>query len=59
MDDTQEKVITDFSKEEQLAILKNICYQIYIARNITMSPDVIIEELEEIDRLFRDNENYN
>jgi hypothetical protein len=30
----------------------------YIARNITMSQDSMIDNLEKIDRLFRD-ENYN
>jgi hypothetical protein len=53
------KTLQDFPRDEQLAILKDICNKIYIARNISMSPDTIIENLEEIDRLFRDNENYN
>jgi len=42
----------------QLMILKDICNRMYIARNITMSQDSIVDNLEKIDRLFRD-ENYN
>ena len=53
------KTLHDFSKDEQLTILKDICNKIYIARNISMSYETIIENLEEIDKLFRDNENFN
>jgi hypothetical protein len=53
------KTLHDFPQEEQLAILKDICNKIYIARNISLSHNTIIENLEEIDRLFRDNDNFN
>jgi hypothetical protein len=53
------KTLQDFPSDEQLAILKDICNKIYIARNISLSHVTIIENLEEIDRLFRDNENFN
>jgi hypothetical protein len=53
------KTLQDFPSDEQLAILKDICNKIYIARNISLSNVTIIENLEEIDRLFRDNEKYN
>jgi hypothetical protein len=53
------KTLQDFPSDEQLAILKDICNKIYIARNISMSPEMIIENLEEIDRLFRDKDNFN
>lgn len=59
MDEQQYKNIDDFSDEVQLQILKGICAKIYIARNIVPYEDMIIDQLEEIDRLFRDNENYN
>lgn len=53
------KTLQDFSPDEQLAILKDICNKIYIARNISLSNVTIIENLEEIDRLFRDKDNFN
>lgn len=34
--------------------LRSICNRIYIARNIGLSPDIIIDCLEEIDRYFRE-----
>ena len=43
----------------QLMILKDVCNRIYIARNIAMSQDSIVDNLEKIDILFRDDENYN
>ncbi len=38
--------------------LRSICNRIYVARNIGLNPDIIIECLEEIDALFRE-ENMN
>ena len=52
------KRIDKYNSLTQLMILKDICNRMYIARNITMSQDSIVDNLEKIDRLFRD-ENYN
>ena len=52
------KRIDKYNSLDQLMILKDICNRMYIARNITMSQDSMIDNLEKIDRLFRD-ENYN
>mgnify|MGYP000483179819 FL=1 len=52
------KRIEEYDSATQLKILTNICNRIYIATNITMSQDSIIENLNKINRLFRD-ENYN
>lgn len=40
----------DVNKEEEYNLLKSICNQIYIARNITLSESSIIDALEKIDR---------
>lgn len=54
------KNITDYTDKEQLQILRDICGRIYIARNIALRQDVILNELSKIDKLFRDNsENFN
>jgi hypothetical protein len=45
--------IYNYSSEQQLSILKDICNAIYIARNISMSQERIVKELERIDCLFR------
>ena len=52
------KRIDKYDSLTQLMILKDICNRMYIARNITLSQDSIVDNLEKIDRLFRD-ENYN
>ena len=52
------KRIDEYDSETQLRILTDICNRIYIATNITMSQDSMIENLNKINRLFRD-ENYN
>lgn len=44
----------NFSSDEQRTMLIDICNRIYIARNISLSQDNILEELEKIDCLFRD-----
>jgi hypothetical protein len=52
------KRIDEYDSATQLKILTDICNRIYIATNITMSQDSMIENLNKINRLFRD-ENYN
>ena len=52
------KRIDEYDSETQLRILTDICNAIYIAVNITMSQDSMIENLNKINRLFRD-ENWN
>jgi len=53
------KYITKYDTLGQLMILKDICHKIYIARNITLNADTILEQMKSIDILFRNNENYN
>jgi hypothetical protein len=50
--------IADVSSRNGCEKLRSICNRIYIARNISLNPDIIIECLEEIDALFRE-ENMN
>ena len=38
---------------------KDICNQIYIARNISMNNDSILDSLKKIDALMRENNSYN
>ena len=52
---TQDK----YSDTELLRILGGICQRIYICRNIALNPQGIIEELENIDQLYRTQENEN
>ena len=51
--------IETYDSSTQLDILKEVCNKIYIARNIIMSEEMIIEQLERIDTLFRNDENFN
>ena len=37
----------------------DICCRLYIARNITLSQGDIVKELENIDKLLKNQENYN
>jgi hypothetical protein len=53
------KRIDKYDSLTQLMILKDICNCMYIARNITMSDGSMVDNLEKIDKLFRDDENYN
>ena len=53
------KRIDKYNSLDQLMILKDICNRMYIARNITLSQDSIVDNLEKLDILFRDNENWN
>lgn len=57
--DKQSLNIASYDSLDQLEILKEICHQLYIARNITFDHDSIQEALKRIDILFRDTENYN
>lgn len=50
--------IADVCSRSGYEKLRSICNRIYIARNIGLNPDIIIECLEEIDSLFRE-ENMN
>jgi len=53
------KRIDKYDSLTQLMILKDICNRMYIARNITISQDSIVDNLEKLDILFRDDENWN
>ena len=46
------KRIHEYSKEEQLLMLDSICAKIYIARNISMNHQAILDELSKIDKLY-------
>ena len=45
--------IHNYSPEERLVLLTHICHQIFIARNISMNQQVILDQLSKIDTLFR------
>lgn len=53
------KHIHKYDSMTQLSILKDICNRLYIARNIAMSQDFVVDNLEKIDKLFKDDKNYN
>ena len=53
------KTITSYSSLDQLTILKDICHQIYIARNISLNQGSIFESMKKIDKLFVDKSNFN
>jgi hypothetical protein len=46
------KRMNEYTKEEQLLLLDNICARIYIARNISMNHQAILDELGKIDKLY-------
>ena len=46
------KRMNEYTKEEQLRMLDLICAKMYIARNITMNQQAILDELSKIDRLY-------
>ena len=46
--------IFDISCEEQRLVLLDICRNIYLARNISLSNEDILEEMKKLDFLFRD-----
>jgi len=45
--------IHNYSPEERLVLLTHICHQIFIARNISMNQQVILDQLSKIDTLFQ------
>lgn len=53
------KNITSYPEKKQHEILHGICAMIYVARNISMDEECILRQLRKIDRLFRDDENFN
>jgi hypothetical protein len=53
------KSINNYSLHQQLLILKDICNKIYIARNITLNNDEINHQMQRIDKILKDTENYN
>lgn len=53
------KTINSYGRLDQLLILKIICHDIYIARNISMNQEKILDSLRKIDKLFVDRTNYN
>jgi hypothetical protein len=46
------KRLHEYPEDEHLAILKRICANIYIARNITMSEQLVLDCLKAIDILL-------
>jgi len=51
--------INQMDSLQQLMTLKEICNKIYIARNISLNHESVLEQLEEIDKLFKEDENHN
>lgn len=49
----------NLSMDQIKDICYSICFRIYIARNITLNENSILEQLSRIDRLLRDKGNYN
>jgi len=47
------KMIHQHTKEEKLFLLDTICAEIYIARNISMNHQIILDNLAKIDKLYR------
>lgn len=47
------KMIHQYTQEERLFLLNQICSEIYIARNISMDQKTIIDNLERIDKIYR------
>ena len=48
--------INEHDSLKQLLILKELCNKIYIARNISLSHEDVIRQLELIDNLFKDSD---
>jgi hypothetical protein len=46
------KRMNEYTKEEQLRMLDSICAKIYIARNISMDHQSILDEFSKIDKLY-------
>lgn len=53
------ETINSYDVLDQLLILKTICHDIYIARNISMNQEKIIDSMKKIDRLFVERKNFN
>ena len=47
------RMIHEYTKEEKLWMLNHICHNIYIARNISMDHQVVLDNLGIIDSLYR------
>jgi hypothetical protein len=47
------KMIHQYTQEEKLFVLDRICAEIYIARNISMNQQIILDNLARIDTLYR------
>jgi len=58
-DDKDLKSISSYGSLDQLLILKTICHDIYIARNISMNQEKILDSMKKIDKIFVDSSNYN
>jgi hypothetical protein len=58
-DDKDLKSISSYGSLDQLLILKTICHDIYIARNISMNQEKILDSMRKIDKIFVDSSNYN
>lgn len=50
--DDKYKRIHEYPKEVQLLMLDSICAKIYIARNISMNHQGILDEFSKIDKLY-------
>ena len=42
----------NYTPEERLVLLTHICHQIYMARNISLNQETIIDNLKKIDTIF-------
>lgn len=49
----QLKLIHEYSDADRLFLLNQICAEIYIARNISMNHETVLDNLGRIDRLYR------
>ena len=47
------KMIHEYTQEERLFLLNQICSEIYIARNISMDQKTILDNLKKIDKIYR------
>lgn len=45
--------INQMDSLQQLMTLREICNKIYIARNISLNHESVLEQLKKIDKLFR------
>jgi hypothetical protein len=47
------KMIHELTVQEKAFVLDKLCAEIYIARNISMNNDTILDCLKKIDKLYR------